>query len=61
VIERIRAVNPGVPVIILSGQEKGEVVFELARKGISAYVIKDASQIENLVCQVTDILRKDND
>lgn len=60
VVERIRAVRPVLPIIILSGQENGEVVFELARKGISSYVIKDSSLADNLVHQVTDILRNDD-
>ena len=36
------------PVIMLSGQEKGEIVLELARKGINDYVIKDNNLIANL-------------
>jgi CheY-like chemotaxis protein len=58
VFERIRAVMPAMPVIILSGQENGEVVFELIRKGIDGYVIKDAALIGNLITSVNDILKR---
>ncbi|HPT12015.1 MAG TPA: response regulator [Bacteroidales bacterium] len=53
--KRIQAYNPDLPVIILSGQEKGELVLELARKGISGYVIKDHSLIDNLFKSIAEI------
>lgn len=48
VFDRIRAARPDVPVIMLSGQENGEVVLELARKGIVDYIIKDNNLLDNL-------------
>ncbi len=48
ILDKIREVKPGIPVIMLSGQEKGEIVLELARKGIDDYIIKDSSLIDNL-------------
>ena len=48
VLEMIKEVDPKVPVIMLSGQEDGTVVLELARKGISDYVIKDKNLVENI-------------
>lgn len=48
VFDRIRQVRPNLPVIMLSGQEKGEIVLEFARKGIDDYIIKDNNLIENL-------------
>jgi CheY-like chemotaxis protein len=48
VFDKIRASKPDVPVIMLSGQENGEVVLELARKGIVDYIIKDNNLLENL-------------
>jgi CheY-like chemotaxis protein len=55
VFNRIKELKPHTPVIILSGQEKGEVVLELARKGIDAYVIKDNYLIENLFASMREI------
>lgn len=48
VFDKIRAAKPDVPVIMLSGQENGEVVLELARKGIVDYIIKDNNLLDNL-------------
>jgi CheY-like chemotaxis protein len=58
IFNRIRELNPSLPVIILSGQDKGEIVLELARKGINDYIIKDNSLIDNLVAAVKDLLEK---
>jgi len=56
--KKIKEYNPDLPVIMLSGQEKGEVVLELVRKGISDYVIKDNNLIESLLASVEEILAR---
>jgi CheY-like chemotaxis protein len=48
VFSKIKELKPNIPVIMLSGQENGEIVLELARKGIDDYVIKDSNIIDNL-------------
>jgi two-component system OmpR family response regulator len=48
VFDKIKELKPETPVIMLSGQDKGEIVLELARKGIDDYVIKDNNLIDNL-------------
>jgi two-component system, OmpR family, response regulator len=58
VFDEIKKVKPDVPVIMLSGQEKGEIVLELARKGINDYIIKDNNLIDNLSGAIKDILSK---
>jgi len=58
VFNRIKEVKPSLPVIILSGQEKGEIVLELARKGISDYIIKDNNLIDNLQFAIDEIFQK---
>ncbi len=57
VFDRIKEVKPSLPVIILSGQEKGEIVLELARKGISDYIIKDNNLIDNLQAAIDEIFQ----
>jgi CheY-like chemotaxis protein len=57
VLDHIKEVKPNLPVIMLSGQEKGEVVLELARKGIDDYIIKDNNLIDNLDVAITDLFR----
>ena len=59
VFNRIRELKPDTHVIILSGQENGEIVLDLARKGMEAYVIKDVNLIDNLLSSVRDLFHKD--
>jgi two-component system, OmpR family, response regulator len=58
ILDAIKARKPDIPVIILSGQDKGEVVLELARKGIEEYVIKDNKLIDNLSSAIKEILSR---
>lgn len=54
--DKIKEINTNVLVIMLSGQERGEIVLELARKGIDDYVIKDNNLIDNLNASIKDLL-----
>lgn len=56
--DEISMLAPEVPVIMLSAQEKGDVVLEFARKGIADYVIKDTDLIENLQMAVKEVLER---
>ena len=56
IFDKIREKKPDVPVIMLSGQDRGDVVLEMARKGISDYIIKDNSLISNLEKAISEIL-----
>jgi two-component system, OmpR family, response regulator len=58
VFDKIREAKPDIPVIMLSGQEKGEIVLELARKGIDDYIIKDSNLIENLHNAITELFSR---
>jgi len=58
VFDKIREMKPQIPVIMLSGQEKGEIVLELARKGIVDYIIKDNNLIDNLLEAVRELFEK---
>src|SRR5450759_1744845 len=55
VFDKIRELKPETPVIMLSGQDKGEIVLELARKGIDYYVIKDNNLIDNLHVAIDEL------
>jgi hypothetical protein len=44
---------------MLSGQEKGEVVLELARKGIDDYVIKDNNLLDNLHASMIELFSRE--
>jgi CheY-like chemotaxis protein len=58
VLDKIKELRPETPVIILSGQEKGEIVLELARKGIDDYIIKDNNLIDNLRIAINESFEK---
>jgi two-component system OmpR family response regulator len=58
VFDKIKEKKPDTPVIMLSGQEKGEIVLELARKGIDDYIIKDNNLIDNLQVAVTELFER---
>ena len=56
VFSSIREKQPSMPVIMLSGQDSGGVVLELARLGMNDYIIKDSSLTRNLLESIKDIL-----
>lgn len=60
IYEKIKEIKPDIPVIMLSGQDRGDVVLEMARKGITDYIIKDNSLISNLEKAIGEILEEDN-
>jgi DNA-binding NarL/FixJ family response regulator len=45
---------------MLSGQEKGEIVLELARKGIDDYIIKDNNLIDNLNVAINELFSREH-
>ena len=57
VFNKIRELKPDIPVIMLSGQENGEIVLEFARKGIYDYIVKDNNLTDNLAVAVGEIFR----
>ena len=58
VFDQIKKLRPGLPVIMLSAQDKGEIVLELARKGIEDYVIKDSNLIDNLDIAIKELFER---
>jgi CheY-like chemotaxis protein len=60
IFEKIRQLKPQIPVILLSGQEKGEVVLEFARKGVFDYIVKDNNLIDNLAVSIKEVLSRED-
>jgi two-component system, OmpR family, response regulator len=58
VFDKIKELKPETPVIMLSGQDKGEIVLELARKGIDDYIIKDNNLIDNLKIAIDELFKR---
>ena len=59
IFHKIKEYNEELPVIILSGQDRGDIVLEMARKGIDDYIIKDETLVDNLELAMEDILSKE--
>ena len=59
VFDKIKELRPEIPVIMLSGQDKGEIVLELARKGIDDYIIKDNNLIDNLNVAIGELFERE--
>jgi CheY-like chemotaxis protein len=60
VFDKIKELRPDIPVIMLSGQDKGEIVLELARKGIDDYIIKDSNLIDNLNVAIGELFGEED-
>jgi CheY-like chemotaxis protein len=58
IFDKIKAIKPETPVIMLSNQEKGEIVLELARKGIDDYIIKDNNLLDNLNIAIDELFER---
>ncbi len=58
VFNKLVELRPDIPVIMVSGQDRGEVVLELARKGIADYIIKDNNLIENLTKSIGELFSR---
>jgi len=54
IFRKLNEAYSDIPVIMLSGQEDGDVVLELARMGIKDYVIKDQTFIDSLLAVVEE-------
>jgi two-component system, OmpR family, response regulator len=59
IFDKIKKINPHTPIIMLSGQDKGEIVLELARKGIDDYIIKDNNLIDNLRSAIKELFERE--
>lgn len=59
IFNKIKEYNEEMPVIILSGQDRGDIVLKMARKGIDDYIIKDETLVDNLELAMEDILSKE--
>jgi CheY-like chemotaxis protein len=59
VFDRIKEKDPKIIVIMLSAQERGEIVLEFARKGIDDYVIKDNNLIDNLNSSIKELFGRE--
>lgn len=55
IFDKIKKIDKTIPVIMLSGQEKGEIVLEFARKGIEDYIIKDNNLVDNLIVAIKEL------
>lgn len=57
ILKDIHAINPQAKVIILSGQEDGNLVYDFVRENAANYVVKDNNAFENIKTAIDDIIR----
>ncbi len=60
IFDRIRKADISTPVIMLSGQGKGDIVLEFARKGIEDYIIKDNNLVDNLLGAIKELFSREH-
>lgn len=58
ILKEIHTINPQAKVIILSGQEDGNLVYDFVRENATNYVVKDENAFENVKNAIDDIIGK---
>ncbi len=58
ILKKIREINPRSKVIILSGQEDGNLVYDFVRENATNYVVKDDNAFENVKKAIKEIIYK---
>lgn len=56
ILKEIHTINPQAKVIILSGQEDGNLVYDFVRENATNYVVKDENAFENVKTAIDDII-----
>ncbi len=57
ILRDIHNINPQAKVIILSGQEDGNLVYDFVRENATNYVVKDNNAFDNVKSAIDDIIR----
>lgn len=56
ILKEIHKINPKAKVIILSGQEDGNLVYDFVRENATNYVVKDDNAFENVKKAIENIV-----
>lgn len=56
ILKQVKQIVPEINVIVLSGQEDGNLVYDFVRESVVNYVIKDNNAFENVHKSIKDIL-----
>ena len=57
ILKEIHTINPQAKVIILSGQEDGNLVYDFVRENATNYVVKDNNAFTSVKNAIKDILK----
>ena len=57
ILKEIHSINPQAKVIILSGQEDGNLVYDFVRENATNYVVKDNNAFANVKNAIVDIIK----
>lgn len=55
ILKQTRQINPQIRVIVLSGQEDGNLVYDFVRENVDNYVFKDNNAFENVHKAIEEI------
>jgi DNA-binding NarL/FixJ family response regulator len=54
IVNKIMKLNPQQKIVIVSGQESGDVVHNLVKLGIRDYIVKEGNYIEEMISVIKD-------
>lgn len=60
ILKEIHSINPQAKVVILSGQEDGNLVYDFVRENATNYVVKDDNAFDNVRTAIEDIIKNMN-
>ncbi|MDD2563038.1 MAG: response regulator [Salinivirgaceae bacterium] len=56
ILKAVRQFHPSIKIVILSGQEDGNLVYEFVRENVDNYVVKDNNAFENVHKAIDSIM-----
>ena len=56
ILKQVKQIVPEINVIVLSGQEDGNLVYDFVRESVANYVIKDNNAFENVNKSIRELL-----
>ncbi|HON18658.1 MAG TPA: response regulator [Salinivirgaceae bacterium] len=56
ILKKVRSIVPRIKVIVLSGQEDGNLVYDFVRENVDNYVVKDDNAFDNVKKAIESLL-----
>ncbi len=58
ILKQVKQIVPEINVIVLSGQEDGNLVYDFVRESVASYVVKDSNAFDNVHRSIREILNR---